>query len=111
MRRSADFTATVRHGRRGGSTSVTVHATPPTGAGSPQVGFVVSRAVGPAVTRNQVRRRLRHLVRARLGDLPAGSHVVVRAQPAAATATSAALGVDLDRALARALSAPARAGS
>lgn len=30
-----------------------------------QVGFVVSKAVGPAVTRNLVKRRLRHLTRAR----------------------------------------------
>ena len=33
---------------------------------SPRVGFVVSRAVGPATTRNLVKRRLRHLSRERL---------------------------------------------
>jgi len=48
------------------------------------VGFVVSKAVGNAVTRNRVKRRLRHLV----VPLLAGSRdveVVVRALPAAAT--------------------------
>ena len=34
------------------------------------VGFVVSKAVGPAVVRNRVKRRLRPAVRARLDDLP-----------------------------------------
>ena len=52
------------------------------------------------MTRNLVRRRLRHLVRARLDRLPAGSRLVVRAMPAAATASAATLGDQLDRALA-----------
>jgi ribonuclease P protein component len=66
-----------------------------------QAGFVVGRAVGPAVTRNRVRRRLRHLVAARLDRLPTGSLLVIRATPAAATASSADLGTALDRLLDR----------
>jgi ribonuclease P protein component len=62
------------------------------------VGFVVSKAVGNAVVRNRVKRQLRHLTRERLGTLPAGSLVVVRANPAAAVADS--LATDLDSALA-----------
>ncbi|NIU05075.1 MAG: ribonuclease P protein component, partial [Gammaproteobacteria bacterium] len=57
------------------------------------------RSVGNAVVRNAVRRRLRHLIRDRLARLPAGTDVVVRALPAAATASSALLGDDLDRSL------------
>jgi ribonuclease P protein component len=64
-----------------------------------RAGFVVSKAVGGAVVRNKVRRRLRHLVRERLDQLPAGAVVVVRALPPAATATYPQLGVDLDAAL------------
>lgn len=67
--------------------------------GPAQVGFVVSSRVGPAVTRNRVRRRLRHLTRDRLDRLPAGSRWVVRALPAAAEATAAELSDDLDAAL------------
>jgi len=80
--------------------------------GAPSIGFVVSRAVGNSVVRNRVKRRLRHLVGARLGLLPPGTRVVVRALPAAGSAKAAALGADLDRALDRALDAPlaARAG-
>jgi len=69
----------------------------------PRVGFVVNRAVGGAVVRNRVRRRLRHLMRARLEWLPAGARVVVRANPAAGTSSSAQLAADLDRALRRTL--------
>jgi ribonuclease P protein component len=65
------------------------------------VGFVVGRAVGGSVVRHRVQRRLRHLMRCRLVNLPAGALVVVRALPASAGASSAALGDDLDGALQR----------
>jgi ribonuclease P protein component len=115
MRRSADFSATVRRGRRGSARLVTVHLAPP-GPGADdtapaQVGFVVSRAVGPAVVRNRVRRRLRHLMRARLAVLPAGARVVVRAQPASSTASSKVLARDLEQALTRAAAGVSKAGS
>lgn len=99
MRRSADFQQAVRRGARGGRDTLVVHLATSTDPGVPAVGLVVSRAVGNAVTRNRVKRRLRALVTPRLGDLPAGSLLVVRAQPAAATATSADLGRDLDSAV------------
>ena len=71
-------------------------------------GFVVSRAVGGAVVRHRVQRRLRHLLRARLDRLPAGALVVIRALPRAGAASSAELGRDLDSALSRALPAGRR---
>jgi ribonuclease P protein component len=108
LRRRADFTAALRsaRGTRGGGL-VVVHvdrasdAEPPATATSApaRVGFVVPRAVGPAVTRNLVKRRLRHVMAPRLAQLPAGSRVVVRALPASAGATSAALDAALGRAL------------
>jgi ribonuclease P protein component len=67
-----------------------------------RAGFVVSKAVGGAVIRNRVRRRLRHLVRDRLTGLPAGATLVVRALPGAAEASYARLGADLDAAIAAA---------
>jgi ribonuclease P protein component len=104
VRRSADFAATIRGGRRAGRGSVVVHLLieEPAQASTARAGFVVSKAVGNAVVRNQVRRRLRHLVRPLLGDLPAGALLVVRALPAAASATYATLGDDLISALAAA---------
>jgi ribonuclease P protein component len=107
LRRPADFTATLRRARTARADGMIVlHAAvdpvsdPPT---PPRVGFVVPRAVGPAVTRNRVRRRLRHLLRARLAILPPGTRLVVRVLPDAAPASSAALGAALDRALASVL--------
>jgi len=123
LRRSSDFAAAVRGGRRVGRGAVVVHLTIPepigtTATPSPEpartsgaetsapsrAGFVVSKAVGGAVVRNKVRRRLRHLVRERLAELPAGTTLVVRALPAAADATYTRLGADLDAALAAARS-------
>jgi ribonuclease P protein component len=67
----------------------------------PRVGFVVSKAVGTAVTRNKVSRRLRHLARERTGWLPPHGMLVVRALPAAAHASYDELARELDRCLAK----------
>lgn len=102
MVRAADFEQAVRRGVRSGRDTLVVHLTTQTDhdASGPVVGFVVSKAVGNAVTRNLVKRRLRNLVRERLGELPDGTGVVVRALPASATTTYGRLGADLDSALA-----------
>ena len=135
LRRRQDFATAVRRGRRAGRPLLVVHlslhededaglrglhgegdsvavtglsSTDPhsTGAASPvRAGFVVSKAVGPAVVRNRVKRRLRHLVAARLAALPPGSLIVVRALPPAGVADYADLERDLDSAL-RKLAAP-----
>jgi len=80
-------------------------AQPPSGAET-QVGFVVSKAVGNAVARNRVKRRLRHLAGARLGALPVPAILVVRALPAASAASYAGLGDDFDAALHRVTARP-----
>jgi ribonuclease P protein component len=101
LRRSADFAAAVRGGRRAGRGTVVVHLIleEPAQASTARAGFVVSKAVGNAVVRNTVRRRLRHLVRPLLAELPAGAILVVRALPAAASASYSTLGADLEAAL------------
>ncbi len=71
------------------------------GPGPVRVGFVVSKAVGGSVVRNRVKRRLRHLVRDRIGVLPTSGVLVVRAQPPAASASAAELASDLERCLER----------
>jgi ribonuclease P protein component len=72
------------------------------GPASPVVGFVVSKAVGGAVVRNRTKRRLRALVRPLVDRLRPGTRVVVRAQPAAAAASSSTLSNDLAGTLGRA---------
>ena len=112
MRRSSDFDAAVRKGRRAGRQTLVVHLSRTDDGFAPaRVGFVVSRAVGSAVVRNRVKRRLRHLTRERLGMLPPGTLAVVRANPAAAGASAADLARDLDGALSAALRTSPPAGS
>ena len=107
LHRPTEFTEVVRRGRRSSRPLLTVHfllATEPVSApaGPARAGLVISKAVGGAVVRHQVARRLRPLLRDRIATMPPGVRVVVRAAPAAGCATSAALGVDLDSALAAA---------
>ncbi len=111
MRRSSDFGTAVRAGARAGRPTLVVHMSVPEGPGvdgTSTVGFVVSRAVGGAVVRNRVKRRLRHLAASRVDRLPAGARLVVRALPPAAVASSHQLARDLDSALARVTSRPLR---
>ncbi|MEU6823929.1 MULTISPECIES: ribonuclease P protein component [Streptomyces] len=116
LRRREDFATAVRRGRRAGRPLLVVHlrsgATDPhvSGESSPptRAGFVVSKAVGGAVIRNTVKRRLRHLMRDRLALVPPGSLVVVRALPGAGDADHAQLARDLDAALQRLLGGGAR---
>ena len=108
LRTRAEFSAALRGtggaaGARFGSSLIVVHAnTTDARAGlPPRVGFVVSKAVGGAVVRNRTKRRLRALVAARLQLIPAGTDLVIRANPPAAQASSQELGAELDRLLGR----------
>jgi ribonuclease P protein component len=107
MRRSAEFALVVRTGARAGSARVVGHLLvrdDPFHEREPaRVGFVVSRAVGSAVTRNRVKRRLRELMRGYLHSLPGGSLLVVRANAAAAHASQPDLAADLDLVIRRLL--------
>lgn len=103
LRRSEDFREVMRRGSRAGRRRLVVHAMQAHDPSvvKPRAGFVVSKAVGNSVVRHRVTRRLRHLVAARLGTVPPGGALVIRALPPAATASSAELGADLDAALKR----------
>ncbi|KAB2375116.1 ribonuclease P protein component [Actinomadura montaniterrae] len=107
MRRRDDFSLAVRRGRRAGRPNVVVHLLRGEGdadaAGPALVGFIVARNVGNAVTRNAVRRRLRHLARGHVDRLPPGSLLVVRANPRAGEARPDELAADLESALDRLL--------
>jgi len=101
MRRPADFERAVRRGARCGRDSLVVHlAGDPIDRGSVVVGFVVSKAVGNAVVRNRVKRRLRAVVSHRIDQLPEGGRLVVRALPGSSELDSTVLGRDFDSALA-----------
>lgn len=103
-----DFATTIRHGSRAGNAMVVVHCR--TDEDSPSlVGFVVpKRALAHATARNRVKRQLRHLMRSRVEDLPAGTHIVIRVQREAHGVDHTTLGNALDNALGRALRKEAR---
>src|SRR5581483_7304048 len=107
MRHGAEFTLAVRAGTRAGRPRVVGHLLVRDDASQrlepARVGFVVSRAVGSAVTRNRVKRQLRALVRGYLQSLPHGSLLVVRANAAAAHASYLDLAEDLDSVISRLL--------
>lgn len=89
----------MRGGVRSGRRTIVVHMAL-TGDASRMAGFAVSKAVGGAVVRNRVKRQLRAITFARLDSLPAGTRLVIRALPAAATASFAQLSEDVADALA-----------
>jgi ribonuclease P protein component len=79
-----------------------VHANPTDARAGhpPRVGFVVSKAVGNAVVRNRTKRVLRALMRARIGQVPDGVDVVVKANLELTVASRTFVVQDLDRLLA-----------
>lgn len=68
----------------------------------PRIGLVVSKAVGTAVQRHRVARRLRHVARNVLSELDPADRVVIRALPSSRHAISARLEQELRTALRRA---------
>jgi ribonuclease P protein component len=96
MRRRPEFTAAVRGGGRAGRPLLVGHLLVREDSDEPaRIGFIVSRAVGKAVVRNRVRRRLRQSALGYLHSLPRGSLLVLRANPQAATASQADLAAEL----------------
>ncbi len=104
LRRSGEILFVRRTGRRAGTGSVSVHVS---GAKTPpsRVAVSVSKAVGAAVCRNLVKRR----IKGALDELPVTLRpqaarpvrLVVVARPQAATLPYAALAADVRAALAR----------
>ncbi|MFT3797872.1 ribonuclease P protein component [Microbacterium sp.] len=99
--RGAEYKAVVRGGGRcAGAHTVTYVVT--TSEDRPaRFGFIVSKQVGTAVTRNTVRRRLKAVCAAALPDVRRGADVVIRALPSAASADYAQLRIEVTRCLER----------
>ena len=74
IRERRSFDALRRHGRRTGTDHLWCRVHPDPTVTPPRVAFAIGRAVGTAVVRNRLRRRLRALLseRARSGALASG---------------------------------------
>lgn len=99
LRTSVDFRTAFRAGVKGTSGHALAHLARTRESHAPRVGFVVSKAVGNAVTRNRVKRRARAWAAQHVPELEAGDLLVIRALPASAEADFSALTQSLDRAL------------
>ena len=99
MVRPEDFRTVVRRGRRTTS-PLAVYYRVSTAASDPlRFGFIVSRAVGGAVERNLLRRRMRAVGRELVDAGGRGADVVVRALPGSAQQGWASVSADMHAAL------------
>ncbi|HLS93729.1 MAG TPA: ribonuclease P protein component [Microbacterium sp.] len=101
LTRGIDYRTVVRRGaRRAGA----VHVLHVVDTGEPRparFGFIVSKAVGGAVTRNTVRRRLKAICHEATPQVRDGADIVIRALPASAQTPFAELRRDVLRGLER----------
>ncbi|HMS77621.1 ribonuclease P protein component [Gordonia sp. (in: high G+C Gram-positive bacteria)] len=109
----SDFARALKHGARVSTRDLIVHVAQPgivrtdqpgprddvATLGGPRLGLIVSKAVGNAVTRHRVARRLRAAFVDVMALIPADTLVVVRARPSAAGPSSVTLADQLSTAL------------
>jgi ribonuclease P protein component len=92
--RKADFDAVYRNGKRRSSSHFTVFLKA-NDLPQSRFGFSIKRALGGAVVRNRMRRRMREVVRLHREEISAGWDFVIHPKANVATAAFAALENDL----------------
>ncbi|MGO1769076.1 MAG: ribonuclease P protein component [Microbacterium sp.] len=101
LTRGVDYRQVSRRGARCAGPQLVVHVVLTAEPRQPRFGFIVSKAVGNAVCRNTVRRRLKAVCAEALAGVPDGADVVIRALPSSATASFAELRGQVRRCLRR----------
>ena len=100
--RAADYREVVRRGRRLSTANATVYARPgDDSVNSSRFGFIVSKAVGNAVVRNRVRRRLKAICHSEIDPAGPVLDIVIRAHAPSATASWSELVEDVSGMVAR----------
>ncbi|MFB2557143.1 ribonuclease P protein component [Herbiconiux liangxiaofengii] len=95
-----DYRTTVRRGKKyAGPSTVTYIRASDDSSSDARFGFIVAKSVGVAVVRNRVRRRLKAACFALLPSIPAGTDIVIRALPEAASQPYGVLFEELSRSL------------
>jgi ribonuclease P protein component len=91
LSRSRDFDAVYRQGRSVSTRSLTLHwfAREDDPEGVSRIGLAVPRAIGTAVARNRLKRRLREAWGALAAEAPRGRDYVLVARPGLAEAAEA----------------------
>jgi ribonuclease P protein component len=98
--RRAEYDAVYREGRRRSSREFTVFLRP-NGLGHSRFGWSIKKALGGAVRRNRIRRRLREIVRLHRQEISPGWDIVIHPRSSAATADFPALAGELWKLLPR----------
>ena len=98
--RKAEFDAVYRHGTRRPSSHFTVFVKA-NNLPESRFGFSLKKALGSAVVRNRIRRRIREIVRLHYQEIPAGWDVVIHPRSSAREAPFAALSAELVQVLKR----------
>ena len=96
-----DYRAAVRRGARFVAPNTVTYIRRRDGEAA-RFGFIVSKAVGVAVTRNRVRRRLKAACFELQAQVLPGTEVVIRALPGASTASFSTLASDVKKSFAKA---------
>ena len=92
--RRAEYDAVYRGGRRRSSREFTVFVRP-NGLDLSRFGWSIKKALGTAVRRNRIRRRLREILRLHRQEIPPGWDIVIHPRSSAATADFSALTQEL----------------
>lgn len=92
--RRADFDAVYQQGRRRSSRQFVVFYRA-NGLGLSRFGMSVKRALGGAVVRNRIRRRVREIIRLHRQEIASGWDIVIHPRSSVATAPFAALAAEL----------------
>ena len=99
LRKRADFDQVYQGGERYSSANLMVIFLAAAGGG-PRVGFTAGKALGGAVVRNRIRRRLREAVRRHLRELKTPADVVFHPRKSALRAEFSQLEAEVTRAFA-----------
>ncbi|MEO6826455.1 MAG: ribonuclease P protein component [Microbacteriaceae bacterium] len=99
--RGDDYRNAVRRGARFGARHTVMYLSRNRGGADIRFGFIVSKAVGNAVQRNRVRRRLKSIAWQLRDRLEPGTDVVIRALPASALASWSTLQEEVFRAVSK----------
>lgn len=101
LTRGAEYRTVVRRGAKCAAANTITYVVASGEQRSARFGFIVSKQVGTAVTRNRVRRRLKAVCADALPAVRPGADIVVRALAASATAEYATLRAEVTQCLAR----------
>jgi ribonuclease P protein component len=105
LTRGAEFDAVYRNGRRRSSRQFTVFFAA-NGLEENRFGLSVGRALGNAVIRNRIRRRIREILRLDRREIPSGWDIIVHPRASVATAEFAPLREELVGLLRNSIPAP-----